>query len=564
MAKAGHTYPQVDGGAAALMDRRIAIVPRGLGVSAALARAARANAHVLVLGSRVAVRQAELARAARWGLGGVRAQDIAWHDVPVIAPSTPEVVVRRLVLAGTSMLLVREGGRLVGVVDGRAAAWARPALSVAHRLEQPGEPSRETAAWLLRLAGKLGEAMGVAVWAAGGFVRDLLRDAGPLDVDLVVEGDGPAFARRLGDEVRGRVTVHRAFGTASVENGRTVDGAALPRVDVATARRERYAAPGALPSVEAAPLGEDLLRRDFTINALAIALAPAGFGRLVDAAGGQRDLDRRRLAPLQPLSFVEDPTRVFRAARYIARLGFRLDAHGRRALRLAVARAYPALSGPRLQAEVAAILREPTGWQALALLHRWGAFRLWDRGYRAAARGPERLRAARRLLAGVGAAGLTADAIDVAFLAVLVDQPRPVSRRALARLGIGGGRGARLAEAMTRGPRLARRLAARGLAPSRVASAARAVPTETLLAAWLVGSPSARRRLLWFAREGRHVRAGLGAEELLAAGIPRGPAVGRALGALRDRRLDGRATGVGDEEQFVKRESARYRKGESA
>jgi hypothetical protein len=92
----------------------------------------------------------------------------------------------------------------------------------------------------------------------------------------------------------------------------------------------------------------------------------------------------------------------------------------------------------------------------------------------------------------------------------------------------------------------------------------RAVPAETLLAAWLVGGPSARRRLMWFAREGRHVRAGLGAEALLAAGIPRGPAVGQALSALRDRRLDGLPASAADEERFVKRESARYRKGESA
>jgi tRNA nucleotidyltransferase (CCA-adding enzyme) len=562
MAKAGHAYPQVEPGAAALMDRRVAIGPRSLRVGAALAAVERVGAHVLVLGPRLAVRHAELARAVRWGLGGLRAVDIAWDDLPAVAPSTPEIAARRLVLAGASMLLVREGGRVVGVVDGRAAGWARPALSVAHRLEQPGEPARETAVWLLRLAGKLGEAMGLAVWAAGGFVRDLLRDDGPVDVDLVVEGDGPAFARRLADEVRGRVTVHRAFGTASVEGGRTVDGAALPRVDVATARRERYPAAGALPAVEVAPLAEDLLRRDFTINAMAIALGPAGFGRLVDAAGGQRDLDRRRLVPLQPLSFVEDPTRIFRAARYVARLGFRLDAGGRRALRLALReRAYPALSGARLQAELGLILREPTGWQALGLLLRWGAFRLWDRRYRSAGRGAERLRAARRLLAGDAGHGV--DPQDLVLLALLVDQPRPLGRRALARLGIGGGRGGRLAEALARGPRLARRLAARGLSPSRVAAAARSASAETLGAAWLVGSPPARRRLLWFLREGRHVGSALDAEALVAAGIPRGPALGKTLRALRDRRLDGRAGRVVDEERFVKRESARYRKGES-
>jgi tRNA nucleotidyltransferase (CCA-adding enzyme) len=569
MAKAGHGYPQVDPRAEGLMDRRVAAVGRGSTVRAALAAAARTGAHVVVLGPREAVRQTELHRAVRWGLGGLRAADIAWRELPVLAPAAPEVDVRRRVMAGASLVLIREAGRLVGVVDGRAPVWVRPALSVAHRLEQPGDPAREIALWLLRLAGKLGEAMGVTVWAAGGFVRDLLRDSAPLDVDLVVEGDGPAFARRLADEVRGTVTVHGGFGTASVTDGRSVDGAPLPRVDVATARRERYAAPGALPVVEPASLGEDLFRRDFTVNAMAIALAPAAFGRLADAAGGQRDLDRRRLELLHPLSFVEDPTRVFRAARYAARLGFALGPEARRGLRLALGRrGYPALSGARLLGELRLVLREPVSWRALELLRRWGAYRLWDPGFRPTPRGGERLRAARRfvrwLFAEPNAEPVPGGAtLEIALLALLVDQPAGVGRRALARLGLVGSQGRRLAEALTRGPRLAARLGQPGLRPSQVAAAAREAAPETTLAAWLVGRPAARRRLQWFLRAGRHVNPRLGAEALVAAGIPRGPAVGAVLRALRDLRLDGRAESPADEERFVQRESARYRKGES-
>jgi tRNA nucleotidyltransferase (CCA-adding enzyme) len=551
------------------MDRRVATVSPGSTVRAALAAAARAGAQIVALGPGTAVRQAELARAARWGLGGLRAVDIAWRDLPVLAPAAPEVDVRRRIMAGASLVIVREAGRLAGVVDGRAAAGARPVLSVAHRLEQPGDPARETALWLLHLAGKLGEAMGMTVWAAGGFVRDLLRDAGPVDVDLVVEGDGPAFARRLAEEVRGAVTVHGGFGTASVTDGRSVDDVPLPRVDVATARRERYPAPGALPAVEPASLGEDLFRRDFTVNAMAIALAPAAFGRLADPAGGQRDLDRRRLELLHPLSFIEDPTRVFRAARYAARLGFALGPDARRALRLALApRAYPALSGARLLAEIRLILREPAPWRALELLRGWGAYRLWDRGYRGTPRGGERLQAARRLARWLAAEPAAEPArgdttLDIALLALLLDQPAGVGRRALARLGLGGAHGRRLADALTRGPRLAARLGPPGLRPSQIAAAAREAAPETALAAWLVGRPAARRRLQWFLREGRHVKPRLGAEALVAAGIPRGPAVGEVLRALRDLRLDGRAGNPADEERLVQRESARYRKGES-
>jgi tRNA nucleotidyltransferase (CCA-adding enzyme) len=563
MAKTGHVYPQVEPGAAALMDRRIVRGAPGLRVGAAQAAAAHAGAHALALGPRVAVRQAELMRAVRWGLPGLRALEMAWHELPEVTPDTPEIAVRRLVLAGAGLILVRHGGRLVGFVDGRAATWARPALSVAHRLEHPPDAGRETLVWLLRLAGKLGEAMGVAVWAAGGFVRDLLRDTGALDVDLVVEGDGPAFARRLAEEVRGQATVHPMFGTASVEGGRTVDGQPLPRVDVASARRERYAGPGALPAVESAPLGEDLLRRDFTVNAMAIALGPAVFGRLVDGAGGQRDLDRRTLVPLHPLSFVEDPTRVFRAARYAARLGFHLDASGRRALRLALGvRAYPTLSGQRLLAELGLILREPTAWGALALLLQWRALGLWDRAYRTRPRTRERLRAARRLLAWGRGADLGVEPQEVALLALLVDQPPSVARRCLQRLALGGGRGARLAAAPAAGRRLAARLAAPRLAPSRVAAAAREGTAETVVAAWLLGTGRTRRRLQWYLREGRHVQPAMSAAQLIATGVPRGPAVGQWLRNLRDLALDGRVGSLADEERFVKRLMARHPKGE--
>src|SRR5262249_35749575 len=159
--------------------------------------------------------------------------------------------------------------------------------------------------------------------------------------------------------------VHRAFGTASIE------GAAI-RVDVATARRERYEARGSLPVVTAATLDQDLRRRDFTVNAMAIAVWPSAFGQLHDPHGGQADLGRGRLGPLSPLSFVEDPTRIFRAARYAARLGFTLDDRGTRARRLALSLGdYPALSGQRLRGEIELLAAEVSGWRSLELLVRW-------------------------------------------------------------------------------------------------------------------------------------------------------------------------------------------------
>jgi tRNA nucleotidyltransferase (CCA-adding enzyme) len=220
---------------------------------------------------------------------------------------------------------------------------------------------------------KTAESLGMAVHLVGGAVRDLLLGRASPDLDLVVEGDGIAFAARLAEEVGGRLVSHPAFGTASIEGARALEVTALGRIDVASARRERYEAPGQLPRVEPASIAEDLRRRDFSVNAMAVALAPARFGRLSDPFGGQGDLRRRWLRPLHPLSFVEDPTRIFRAARYGARLGFRLPGAGRQALATALrasalSRGFPALSGARLAAELRLIAGEETGWLALERL----------------------------------------------------------------------------------------------------------------------------------------------------------------------------------------------------
>jgi tRNA nucleotidyltransferase (CCA-adding enzyme) len=141
------------------------------------------------------------------------------------------------------------------------------------------------------------------------------------DVDIAVEGDGIALGQALARELGGRVVPHEKFGTAIVLYG---NGG---RVDVATARTEFYDHPGALPTVEQASIRQDLYRRDFTINAMAVSLKGADFGRLVDYFGGHRDLAGGVVRVLHNLSFIDDPTRIFRAVRYETRYGFRMDAH---------------------------------------------------------------------------------------------------------------------------------------------------------------------------------------------------------------------------------------------
>jgi tRNA nucleotidyltransferase (CCA-adding enzyme) len=552
MAKTGAIYPQVEAGVTALMPRGVVDFPANGRVADALRAAQRAAAEVVVLGERRAVRRRDLERAARWGLGELSAAEVGWDRLRTVPAAAPEIVARRLLIEGEPMILVRSGRQAIGVIDADLVEIARPTVSVAHQLDRLDSREGEARLWLLRVAGKLAEGLGTPVFAVGGFVRDLLLGRAAPDVDLLVEGDGVVFARQLCEEIGGTVAVHRAFGTASIGGARGPGGAPLGRIDIASARRERYDAPGALPVVSAAMVEEDLRRRDFSVNGLAVALQPSTFGRLLDPLGGRLDLSRRRLRPLHPLSFVEDPTRIFRAARYAARLGFRLEGTGIRAVRLALAvDDYPALSGQRLRAELDLMAAEPRGWRGFELLLRWRALRLWDPDYQESRRSGDRVNAAAQLCGWARRAGIALHPSEVTVIALLADQAPSVVTRCLARLAFHGEPARRLRTAATAGP-LARRLdRARWRSMSDIAEALRACPVQVLAGAWLHGGRLARQRVKWFLRQGRKVRPILSGDDVVALGVPEGPAVGQCLGALRRLRLDRLVTTRRHERAFV-------------
>ena len=183
---------------------------------------------------------------------------------------------------------------------------------------------------LLRTIGEVAEENGYTAYAVGGFVRDLLLRIKNLDLDIVVEGDGITFAKKLAEHFGGAVRTHEKFSTALVI---MPDGF---NIDVATARLEYYEYPAAMPTVELSSLKLDLYRRDFTINAMAINLNPEKFGTLIDFFNCQTDIKERRIRILHNLSFVEDPTRIFRAIRFEQRVGFTIGKHTEKLLKNAV------------------------------------------------------------------------------------------------------------------------------------------------------------------------------------------------------------------------------------
>ncbi|MBI2885530.1 MAG: CCA tRNA nucleotidyltransferase [Candidatus Omnitrophica bacterium] len=223
--------------------------------------------------------------------------------------------------------------------------------------------------WLQEV-GRLAHAQGLRAHAVGGCVRDwLLRRSDTPDVDLVIEGDAVAFARQMAALWNAAVSAHEQFGTATLSWDAP---ALLQRVDFATCRKETYREPAAYPKVTAGTLEDDLRRRDFTINAMAMALSPGAFGRLVDPFGGTKDLRARRLRILHARSFIDDPSRILRAARFLPRFRGRLDAGTARELRSAVrAGVLDRLNLGRARKELRRMLEEPDPAACLACLGRW-------------------------------------------------------------------------------------------------------------------------------------------------------------------------------------------------
>ncbi len=206
------------------------------------------------------------------------------------------------------------------------------------------------------------------VYLVGGCVRDLLLHRTALDIDVVLEGPSLVIARSAAKAYKAKLISHPQFLTHTLElkNGR--------HLDIATARTETYAEPAALPMVEPASLQEDLYRRDFSINAIAVSLNAQDMGHLWDPFGGVEDLQGKKIRVLHAQSFKDDPTRVFRAARFAGRFGYDLEWRTREWLNEAVGLQLPStLSGARLREELIPLLMEKDPRPAFKLLSQWGA-----------------------------------------------------------------------------------------------------------------------------------------------------------------------------------------------
>lgn len=371
---------------------------------------------------------------------------------------------------------------------------------------------------LERLAGAEG------VYLVGGAVRDLLLGAAPLDLDLVIDGELEAVAALLGTPDK----VHDRFETRTI----SLDGFTY---DLARARTETYAHPGALPTVAPAGIDEDVGRRDFTVNALALGLAGSSRGRLLEAPHGLEDVEAHRLRVLHPRSFIDDPTRLLRLARYAGRLGFTIEDATRRLAEAAVALRTPdTVSGPRLGAELRLLAGQGDPVHGFRLLSDLGV----DDALapRFGIRDDDRAQLARRALLLLPPDGEPADLV----LAVAMLDIRPKERKGLlARFAFPADRRDRITAAAADASKLARQLGA-ATKPSQIADAIGSGAPELVALAGAMGAEGPARRWL---QDLRDVRLEIDGDDLLAAGLEPGPAVGAGLAAARTAKLDGLAVG---------------------
>jgi tRNA nucleotidyltransferase (CCA-adding enzyme) len=360
-------------------------------------------------------------------------------------------------------------------------------------------------------------------YLVGGAVRDLLLGSAPVDVDVdvAVEGDAHAVARALAERLQGELRVHDRFGTATV----TVGGL---EIDLARTRRERYPAPGALPEVEPAGLDEDLGRRDFSINAIAVGLGGEALGSVRDPHRGCEDLQARIVRALHPRSFVDDPTRLLRALRYAARLDFALEAETERLARAAIADgALGTVSGPRVRDELIDLLAEHAAARAVESM---GALRLEDALHPGLIADAELVASTK-----LGAAETGADPALAALAALCSAAPGRL-RGWVGRLGLEAAERDAVLRAAQRAPVLVARLGGE-LRPSELRALLAPEPAEALALALGLGAPA--EPVLRHVSRLSAVRLEITGDDLVAAGVPESPAIGYALEQTLARKVDG-------------------------
>jgi len=392
---------------------------------------------------------------------------------------------------------------------------------------------------LTKIAGREASELGLVLYIVGGVVRDLFLGRANFDFDLVVEGDAISLARRLAKDSQAKLTTHPRFGTAKLN----YPGFSL---DLATARSETYSKPGALPIVKPGKLKNDLLRRDFSINAMALCLTPHRFGELIDPYNGKDDLDNKLIRILHPNSFIDDATRILRAIRYEQRLGFKIEADTEKLLRRDVAM-LDTISGDRIRHELELILKEDKPelvlWRVgeLNVLHQLHPS-LKGNGWLS-----KKFEQARK-------ADIRASLPTLYLCLFIYNLNDKQNEGFVSRLNFPKNPTQATRHTLQLKVQL-HKLANPQLKPSDLYQSLHGYTTTAIQANSLASeSPIASQHLQLYLTKLRYTKTLLSGEDLKRMGIPAGPQIGEILNALHKARLNGEIKTRKEEENFVRRQ----------
>ena len=388
---------------------------------------------------------------------------------------------------------------------------------------------------LLQAAANIAVRHDVGLYLVGGTVRDVLLGRWTGDLDLSVAGATSEFADALATEIGGQVVARSQFGTAKINAGDVA-------LDLAMARQEVYAYPGALPTVSEGSVQQDLARRDFTINAMAISLNVHDWGELLDPFEGRRDIEDGLVRVIHPGSFMDDATRILRAVRYSQRLGFRLETESERVLKRDL-NYLDSIKGDRVRHELERIIEEESVVSILTMARELGiltaihpALELDDSAIRA--------------LQNIG----LVPAADRALLLVsLMAYSVPTGHHPgfIARLNMGTD-WARVVRDTAAVRDSFERLSAPNMRPSHIYTELRRYDIAAIRGCTMAADDGlVAQRLELYANELRHVEATLSGDDIIALGVPEGPTVGALLREIVAARLDGLLADREDEERFV-------------
>jgi len=417
----------------------------------------------------------------------------------------------------------------------------------------------DRAAQLLARIAQSAQHQALRIFLVGGLPRDILLGRQSLDLDFALEGDAIAFTREIAAHYGETAQAYPPFGTATWQTGAALAAALeawpgrLPqRLDFAQTRRESYAQPGDLPTVQPGSIMEDLQRRDFSVNAFALQLSPlADWGKIIAVGGGIDDLKRGLLRSLHARSFVDDPTRILRAVRFSLRLQFAIEAETARQMQAALP-GLAALSGQRLAHEIERCLQENEAAAILLRLQALGALQQIHPALHISTRLPLRLAQAAKAQPPWSGA-LATDS---------------VLRWHMLLAGIAEGDVCSICERLVLPQSLCKSIAAcarimsmpgdwqaAAVAPSVASCWLERMPPSALHAAWLLhdGQPGAQERLQAFMQRWRHVRPILTGTDLCAMGLAPGPLYGEILATLRAARIDGSVQSEADERALLQR-----------